>query len=158
MLVYESESNLVTDPRSGQLRPFFGYLPNVSTSIKSLVSTAVGVECFDLGEQWKYIDHLVVSLSNGTDGTTAATTCSFADDPAALVLANSDTGSGSDVNLRAGVNYNGTSRVSSSAQLSGVVFTTKVTGRYFRVRVSNSVGVTQRATFYANVKGYTLTP
>ncbi len=128
------------------------YLVAQSTTIKNLAVNGAGVEVFDLGKSWQDIDHLVVSLVYGKDSTSSIVNCAFSNDPTKLTIAGTDITT--NTGILAGVNFNGNSRVSSSAGLTGAVFTVKVTERYFRVKVANGTTQAQANNFYVDIKGF----
>lgn len=73
MQTYKSESNTVNGVVAN------GYMPQLSTTIKSLAISATGTEVFDLGENWQNIDNLVVSFVNCVASATSTITARFAD-------------------------------------------------------------------------------
>ncbi len=141
-LIYQSASNTGTQ----------GYMPELSTTIKNLAISTAGTEVFDLGRDWRLIDNLVVTLVNCTDSATSSVTATFADIASLL-----GTTTGSPANTMAGLSPNATSRLVSSAGLSGCVFTLKVTGQFLRIRVANGAVSAQPATAYIDIRGYGLT-
>jgi hypothetical protein len=147
MQIYKSESNTVNGVVAN------GYMPQLSTTIKSLAISGTGTEVFDLGESWQIIDNIVVNLVNCVDSATSSVTVAFADSG---VLLNNTTGS--PAGTMAGLAPNATSRLVSSAGLSGCTFTIKVVARYIRIRIANGTVSAQPATAYIDIKGYALTP
>jgi hypothetical protein len=141
-MIYQSASNTGVQ----------GYMPELSTTIKNLAGAGTGSEVFDLGEQWKLIDNLVVSFVNCADSTGGAVTCNFSDLSSNLI----GTGAALNNTLPA-TNSNGTTRVSVTSTLQFIVFSLKVTARYVRIRVLNGA-TAQGATAYIDVRGFGLMP
>lgn len=128
-----------------------GYMPELSTSIKNLAISATGTEVFDLGDEWKLIDNIVVSFVNCLASASSTITARFSDTASLLngVLT---------VNTMAGLAPNAISAISSSASVSIAVFALKVTARYVRITLANGTASAQPATAYIDVRGYSLTP
>lgn len=130
-----------------------GYMPEYSNTIKSLPINNNGTEVFDLGDDWRLIDNIVVSIVNGVDSTGSAVTCNFAENPVLLL------GVGAfQVNTLCGVGVGQTVRFSSGSGLSTVSANIRVTGRFFRLRIQNGTSSAQGNNTYIDLRAYSLTP
>lgn len=126
-----------------------GYMPEVSSTVKSLGISAAGYESFDLGDDYRLVDNLAISLVNFTSVSGATVFANFADTKEALVSANN-----APPNTLNGVAPNGI-RVSLTVDPAFAGFSLKVTARYFRVKVINGAALGS-ATAYIDVRGYGL--
>lgn len=140
-LIYKSASNTGV----------YGYLPEASSTVKSLASGASGYETFDLGENWTLLDNLAISLVNFVSIGGAIVICNYADNKEALISALN-----APPNTINAVVPNG-QRFTLTADPAFIAFSLKVQGRYLRVKVTNGA-TAGSATAYIDVKGYGLTP